>query len=161
VDNDLQVTEYCMGFDSAVAVVTEAVERLHTTAASHHCLMGGEAMGREAGWVNLMGGLARGADMIVIPEVAVELSVIIDHLLKRHQAGKNFSTLAGSEGAEVGDLRTPCRSREPLDAFGHVQLSHRGIGERLGRQLETDTGVETRVTILGPSKKGGTPDAHD
>jgi 6-phosphofructokinase 1 len=161
VDNDLQVTEYCIGFDSAVAVVTEAVDRLHTTAASHHRVMVVEAMGREAGWVTLMGGLAGGADMIVIPEFAVELAVIIDHLHERHRDGKTFSIIAVSEGAEVVGLDAPSMSGEPLDAFGHVQLSRRGIGERLGRQLETDTGYETRVTVLGHTQRGGTPTAYD
>jgi 6-phosphofructokinase 1 len=161
VDNDLQVTEYCIGFDTAVAVVTEAVDRLQTTAASHHRVMVVEAMGREAGWVTLMGGIGGGADMIVIPEFAVELSAIIDHLHKRRQEGKTFSIIAVSEGAEVGGLEAPSMSGEPRDAFGHVQLSHRGIGERLGHQLETDTGFETRITTLGHVQRGGSPTAYD
>jgi 6-phosphofructokinase 1 len=161
VDNDLQGTEYCIGFDTAVAVVTEAVDRLHSTAASHHRVMVVEAMGREAGWVTLMGGLAGGADMIVIPEFAVELEEVIDHLHSRHRQGKTFSIIAVSEGAEVTGLPTPSVSGEPLDAFGHLQLSRRGIGERLGRQLEDETGFETRVTVLGHTQRGGTPTAYD
>ncbi|MGA2873539.1 MAG: ATP-dependent 6-phosphofructokinase [Candidatus Dormibacteria bacterium] len=161
VDNDLQVTEYCIGFDTAVSVVTEAVDRLHSTAASHHRVMVVEAMGREAGWVTLMGGLAGGADMIVIPEFAVNLEEVIDHLHQRRRQGKTFSIIAVSEGAEVAGLPTPSAGGEPVDAFGHVQLSRRGIGERLGRQLEDVTGFETRVTVLGHTQRGGTPTAYD
>ena len=161
VDNDLQVTEYCIGFDTAVAVVTEAVDRLHTTAASHHRVMVVEAMGRDAGWVTLMGGLAGGADMIVIPEFEVELNEVVDHLHARHRQGKTFSIIAVSEGADVVGLPVPSDTEAPLDAFGHVQLSRRGIGERLGRQLEDVTGFETRVTVLGHTQRGGTPTAYD
>jgi 6-phosphofructokinase 1 len=161
VDNDLQGTEYCIGFDSAVAVVTEAVDRLHTTAASHHRVMVVEAMGREAGWVTLMGGLAGGADLIVIPEFAVELEAVIDHLHRRHEQGKTFSIIAVAEGADVAGLPAPSVDGAPLDAFGHPQLSRRGIGERLGRQLEAATGFETRVTVLGHTQRGGTPTAYD
>lgn len=164
VDNDLQVTEYCIGFDTAVGVVTEAVDRLHTTAASHHRVMVVEAMGRDAGWVTVMGGLAGGADMIVIPEFAVDLGEVIDHLHTRHRQGKTFSIIAVSEGAEVAGLPAlPASSvsGEPLDAFGHPLLSRRGIGERLGRQLEAETGFETRVTVLGYTQRGGSPTAYD
>lgn len=161
VDNDLQATEYCIGFDSAVAIVTEAVDRLHTTAASHHRVMVVEAMGREAGWVTLMGGLAGGADMIVIPEFVVELETVVEHLHKRHQQGEAYSIIAVAEGAEVEGLPAPSMRGETLDAFGHVRLSRRGIGERLGRQLETATGFETRVTVLGHTQRGGTPTAYD
>jgi phosphofructokinase-like protein len=162
VDNDLQVTEYCIGFDSAVAIVTEAVDRLHSTAASHHRVMVVEAMGREAGWVTLMGGLAGGADMIIIPEFPVAMDEVVDHLHKRGERGRTYSIIAVSEGAEVGGLAAaPSLSGEPRDAFGHVQLSRRGIGERLGRQLESDTGFETRVTVLGHTQRGGTPTAYD
>ena len=161
VDNDLLVTEYCIGFDTAVAVVTEAVDRLHTTAASHHRVMVVEAMGREAGWVTLMGGLAGGADMIVIPEFAVELEEVVAHLHARRQKGKTFSIIAVSEGADVSGLPTQSDTDAPVDAFGHAQLSRRGIGERLGRQLEDVTGFETRVTVLGHTQRGGTPTAYD
>jgi 6-phosphofructokinase 1 len=161
VDNDLQVTEYCIGFDSAVAIVTEAVDRLHSTAASHHRVMVVEAMGREAGWVTLMGGLAGGADMIVIPEFHVDMEAVVEHLHKRGERGRTYSIIAVSEGAEVGGLAAPSGGDEPRDAFGHVQLSRRGIGERLGRQLESDTGFETRVTVLGHTQRGGTPTAYD
>lgn len=161
VDNDLQGTEYCIGFDTAVAIVTEAVDRLHTTADSHHRVMVVEAMGRDAGWVTLMGGLAGGADIIVIPEFAVDLAAIVEHLNRRREQGKTSSIIAVSEGAEVAGLSAPSTGGEPLDAFGHVQLSRRGVGERLGRQLEADTGFETRVTVLGHTQRGGTPTAYD
>ncbi len=161
VDNDLQGTEYCIGFDSAVAVVTEAVDRLHTTAASHHRVMVVEAMGREAGWVTLMGGLAGGADVIIIPEFAVELGEVAEHLRRRREHGRTYSIIAVAEGAEVAGLPLPSEGDAPTDAFGHIQLSRRGIGERLGRQLEADTGFETRVTVLGHTQRGGTPTAYD
>jgi 6-phosphofructokinase 1 len=161
VDNDLLLTEYCIGFDTAVAIVTEAVDRLHTTAASHHRVMVVEAMGREAGWVTLMGGLAGGADMIIIPEFDVGLEEVVEHLNARRKQGKTFSIIAVSEGAEVTGLPTPSGSEAPLDAFGHAQLSRRGIGERLGRQVEDVTGFETRVTVLGHTQRGGTPTAYD
>ena len=161
VDNDLLVTEYCIGFDTAVAIVTEAVDRLHTTAASHHRVMVVEAMGREAGWVTLMGGLAGGADMIIIPEFSVGLDEVVEHLNARRKQTKTFSIIAISEGADVEGLPTASDSDAPLDAFGHAQLSRRGIGERLGRQVEDVTGFETRVTVLGHTQRGGTPTAYD
>ena len=119
VDNDLQATEYCIGFDSAVAIVTEAVDRLHTTAASHHRVMVVEAMGREAGWVTL----------------------------KRHQQGEAYSIIAVAEGAEVEGLPAPSMSGETLDAFGHVRLSRRGIGERLGRLGLLDDAGDVRQDV--------------
>lgn len=161
VDNDLQQTEYCIGFDSAVAIVTEAVDRLHTTAASHHRVMVVEAMGREAGWVTLMGGLAGGADLIIIPEFAADLGGVVEHLHSRRGRGKSYSIIAISEGARVAGLPEPSIENESLDAFGHLRLSRRGIGERLGGQLEAHTGFETRVTVLGHTQRGGTPTAYD
>jgi len=161
VDNDLMVTEYCIGFDTAVALVTEAMDRLHTTAASHHRVMVVEVMGREAGWVTLMGGIAGGADMVIIPEFTVSVEEVIDHLHARRQQGRTHSILAVAEGAEITGLPTPSDSEAPLDAFGHPQLSRRGIAERLGRQLEDVTGHETRVAVLGHTQRGGTPTAYD
>ena len=161
VDNDLQQTEYCIGFDSAVAIVTEAVDRLHTTAASHHRVMVVEAMGREAGWVTLMGGLAGGADLIIIPEFAADLGGVVEHLHSRRGGGKSYSIIAISEGARVAGLPEPSTENESLDAFGHLRLSRLGIGERLGGQLEAQTGFETRVTVLGHTQRGGTPTAYD
>jgi 6-phosphofructokinase 1 len=108
-----------------------------------------------------MGGLAGGADMIVIPEFVVELETVVEHLHKRHQQGEAYSIIAVAEGAEVEGLPAPSMRGETLDAFGHVRLSRRGIGERLGRQLETATGFETRVTVLGHTQRGGTPTAYD
>ncbi len=161
MDNDLQVTEYCIGFDSAVAVVTEAVDRLHTTAASHHRVMVVEVMGRDTGWVALMGGLAGGADMIVIPEFPVELAAIAGHLEERRAQGKDFSILVIAEGAEVGGLAAFDLSGAPRDAFGHVQLSRRGIGERVAQEIEAQTGFETRTTVLGHTQRGGSPTPYD
>jgi 6-phosphofructokinase 1 len=99
--------------------------------------------------------------MIVIPEFTVEMGAIVDHLNRRRQEGENYSIIAVAEGAEVAGLAALAPSAEPSDAFGHIQLSRRGIGERLGRQLEADTGFETRVTVLGHTQRGGTPSAYD
>ncbi|HUY97864.1 MAG TPA: ATP-dependent 6-phosphofructokinase [Verrucomicrobiae bacterium] len=161
MDNDLQVTEYCIGFDSAVAVVTEAVDRLHTTAASHHRVMVVEVMGRDTGWVALMGGIAGGADMIVIPEFPVAVDTIAEHLDRRRGRGREFSIIVVAEGADVAGLAPVDLSQAPRDSFGHVQLSRRGVGDRLGAQIEALTGFETRITVLGHTQRGGQPTAYD
>lgn len=161
MDNDLSVTEYCIGFDTAVSIVTEAVDRLHTTAMSHHRVMVVEVMGRDTGWVAVMGGLAGGADMIVIPEFAVSLDEVCEHLERRRAAGSDFSIIVVSEGVEMEGLGSKEESSVQRDAFGHVQLSRRGVGERLAALIEERTGFETRTTVLGHTQRGGTPSAYD
>ena len=161
MDNDLQVTEYCIGFDSAVAIVTEALDRLHTTAAAHHRVMVVEVMGRDTGWVAVMGGLAGGADMIIIPEFPVELSQIAHHLRGRRTRGRDFSIVVVAEGATVGGLADFEVAPEARDQFGHALLSRRGIGAQLAEALEGATGFETRVTVLGYTQRGGAPTAYD
>ena len=154
VDNDLLVTEYCIGFDTAVAIVTEAVDRLHTTAASHHRVMVVEAMGREAGWVTLMGGLAGGADMIIIPEFSsgsMRSSSISTPAASRPRPSASSPSPRAQKSS---GLPTASDSDAPLDAFGHAQLSRRGIGERLGRQVEDVTGFETQGHRARPHAKG-------
>ena len=143
MDNDLSVTEYCIGFDSAVSVVTEALDRLHTTATSHHRVMVCEVMGRDTGWVAVMGGLAGGADMIIIPEFGVTVDEVVAHLEVRRSAGSDFSIIVVAEGVEMEGLRSKDEAEGARDAFGHVQLSRRGVGENLARIIEDRTGHET------------------
>ncbi|HZS13832.1 MAG TPA: ATP-dependent 6-phosphofructokinase [Candidatus Dormibacteraeota bacterium] len=161
MDNDLAVTEYCIGFDTAVSIVTEAVDRLHTTAMSHHRVMVCEVMGRDTGWVAVMGGLAGGADMIVIPEFPVSMDEVVEHLHRRRAGGSEFSIIVVSEGVEMEGLGRKEDSSGQRDAFGHVQLSRRGVGERLAALIEERTGFETRATVLGHTQRGGTPSAYD
>ena len=161
MDNDLSVTEYCIGFDTAVSIVTEAVDRLHTTAMSHHRVMVVEVMGRDTGWVALMGGLAGGADMIVIPEFPESIDDVINHLHARRDGGSDFSIIVASEGVEIEGLGRREDADGMRDAFGHVQLSRRGVGERLASLIEQRTGLETRATVLGHTQRGGSPTAYD
>ncbi|MHB8324286.1 MAG: 6-phosphofructokinase [Candidatus Dormibacteria bacterium] len=161
VDNDLQVTEYCVGFDTSVGIVTEALDRLHTTAAAHHRVMVVEVMGRDTGWVALMGGLAGGADMIVIPEFSIELKEIVRHLQTRRARGRDFSIVVVAEGATVGGLPSLDEDASARDAFGHILLSRRGVGPQLAEQIEAATGFESRVTVLGYTQRGGAPTAYD
>ena len=129
MDNDLSITDYCIGFDSAVSVVTEALDRLHTTATSHHRVMVCEVMGRDTGWVAVMGGLAGGADMIIIPEFSVTLDEVVAQLEVRRQGGSDFSIIVVAEGVEMDGLQSKDEAEGARDAFGHVQLSRRGVGE--------------------------------
>jgi 6-phosphofructokinase 1 len=162
MDNDLSVTEYCIGFDTAVSIVTEAVDRLHTTAMSHHRVMVVEVMGRDTGWVALMGGLAGGADMIVIPEFPVSIDEVVEHLHRRRAQGSDFSIIVVSEGVEMEGMGGKEEASDGRrDAFGHVQLSRRGVGERLAELIEQRTGLDTRATVLGHTQRGGTPSAYD
>ena len=161
MDNDLSVTDYCIGFDSAVSIVTEALDRLHTTAASHHRVMVVEVMGRDTGWVAVMGGLAGGADMIIIPEFPMGLDDVVAHLGRRRAQGSDFSIIVVAEGVEMEGMTRAGEEASATDAFGHTQLSKRGVGERLALMIEDRTGHETRTTVLGYTQRGGTPTAYD
>jgi phosphofructokinase-like protein len=161
IDNDLAVTEFCIGFDTAVGVVTEALDRLHTTASAHHRVMVVEAMGRDAGWVALAGGLAGGADMIIIPEFEVSVSEVVAHLYRRRGEGKLFSIIVVAEGAHVPELEREMGGEAEKDAFGHIRLAKRGIGDLLASRVEGETGFETRVTVLGHLQRGGSPSPVD
>jgi ATP-dependent phosphofructokinase / diphosphate-dependent phosphofructokinase len=161
MDNDLSITDYCIGFDSAVSVVTEALDRLHTTASSHHRVMVCEVMGRDTGWVAVMGGLAGGADMIIIPEFGVTVDEVVAHLDVRTRSGSDFSIIVVAEGVEMEGLQTKAEAEGARDQFGHVQLSRRGVGETLARIIEERTGHETRATVLGHVQRGGSPTAYD
>jgi ATP-dependent phosphofructokinase / diphosphate-dependent phosphofructokinase len=161
IDNDLSVTEFCIGFDTAVGVVTEALDRLHTTASAHHRVMVVEVMGRDTGWVALAGGLAGGADLIIIPEFPLDLPDVVEHLYRRRGAGKLFSIIVVAEGAHIAELDSSADGAAAKDAFGHVQLAKRGIGEALASRVEGETGFETRVTVLGHLQRGGSPSPTD
>ena len=158
IDNDLSCTDVTFGFDTTINIVTEAIDRLHTTAESHNRIMVVEVMGRHAGWIALESGLAGGADVILIPEVPVNMDEVCDIIKKRHQRGKNFSIVIVAEGAQF-KKGTMVTQEEKLDAFGHVRLG--GMGQRVGDEIEKRTGYETRVTVLGYIQRGGTPTAFD
>lgn len=161
MDNDVFGTDYCIGFDSAVTTATDALDKLHTTASSHHRVMVLEVMGRDAGWVAVFSGIAGGADYILIPEVEVPISRVCDHLIQRRAKGKDSSIIVISEGANCPDLTDEATGTSEVDAFGHVRLDRRGIGERVGREIEKRTKMETRVTVLGHVQRGGSPTVFD
>jgi len=158
IDNDLAGTDYTFGFDTAITVVTEALDRLHTTAEAHHRVMVVEVMGRHAGWIAVEGGLAGGADIILIPEFPFDVPEICSQILKRRERGKLFSIVVVAEGALPKDASLITQTEEK-DAFGHVRLG--GIGNVLAKEIEKCTGIETRVTVLGHTQRGGTPTAFD
>ena len=161
IDNDLSETEFCIGFDTAVGIVVEALDRLHTTASAHHRVMVVEVMGRDTGWVAMEGGLAGAADMILIPEFPVGLAEVVQHLYRRRGEGRDYSIIVVAEGVTMPELETGAEEEARKDAFGHVQLSKRGIGDGLSRLIEAETGFETRVTVLGHLQRGGSPSAID
>lgn len=162
IDNDVPATDYTFGFNSAVQIATFAIDRLHTTAASHNRIMILEVMGRNTGWIALFSGIAGGADAIVIPELELTVEEIAAGIRKRHEAGKDFSIVVVAEGAELafdsGEKRT-IRVSEETDEYGYPRLG--GIGAALAKELEAATGYETRVTVLGHVQRGGTPTAND
>ena len=158
IDNDLAGTDFTFGFQTAVQIATDAIDRLHTTAESHNRVIIVEVMGRHAGWIAVYSGMAGGADVILIPERPFDVDQVCDHIRRRHQKGSTFSIVVVAEGAlpvegtmEVMDGDT--------DEFGHARLG--GIGDRIGREIERRTGYETRTTVLGHVQRGGTPTAFD
>jgi 6-phosphofructokinase 1 len=157
IDNDLSATDYTFGFDTAVWVATEAIDRLHTTAESHNRVMVVEVMGRHTGWIAVVSGIAGGADMILIPEQPVSIEDACKELRRRHERGKDFSIVVVSEGYELEGMS----EAQDVDQFGHVSLSERGVGAALARQIEARTGYETRVTVLGHVQRGGSPTPRD
>jgi 6-phosphofructokinase 1 len=157
IDNDLSGTDYTFGFDTAVAICTEAIDRLHTTAESHNRVMVVEVMGRHTGWIAVHSGIAGGADVILIPERPVDLDEVQRELHRRHSRGKNFSIVVVSEGCELPGAE----DKGDVDQFGHKLLAKRGVGDRLGEEIESRTGYETRVTVLGHVQRGGSPTAYD
>jgi 6-phosphofructokinase 1 len=157
IDNDLSGTDYTFGFDTAVSICTEAIDRLHTTAESHNRVMVVEVMGRHTGWIAVHSGIAGGADVILIPERPVDFDEVCNEIASRHGKGKNFSIVVVSEGCELPGAE----DKGEVDQFGHRLLAKRGVGERLGEEIESRTGYETRVTVLGHIQRGGSPTARD
>ena len=158
IDNDLYGTDFTFGYDTAVSIAAEAIDRIHTTASSHHRVMIVEVMGRYAGWLTLGAGLASGADIILIPEIEYDLDMICQKVLERSKKGRRFSIIAVAEGAkpEDGELTV---SRVIEDSPDQLRLG--GISIKLGNQIEDKTGLETRATVLGHLQRGGTPTAFD
>jgi ATP-dependent phosphofructokinase / diphosphate-dependent phosphofructokinase len=158
IDNDLGGTDMTFGFDTAVQIATEAIDRLHTTAESHNRVMIVEVMGRHAGWIALHSGLAGGADVILIPERPFDVDEVCRLIRRRHARGRFFSIVVVAEGAtpKEGTMETVAKGK---DEFGHERLG--GIGQRLEREIEERTGFEARATVLGHIQRGGTPTAFD
>jgi phosphofructokinase-like protein len=162
IDNDLSGTDYTFGFDTAVSVCTEAIDRLHTTAESHNRVMVVEVMGRHTGWIAVMSGIAGGADVILIPEHPITVEDACAEITHRHARGKDFSIVVVSEGYELAYAsgeRRQVTQEAATDAFGHVRFG--GVGEALAREIEERTGYETRVTVLGHVQRGGSPTPRD
>jgi len=157
IDNDLSGTDFTFGFDTAVNIAMEAIDRLHSTAESHRRIMVVEVMGRHAGWIALHSGIAGGADLILIPEVPIRMKEVEGVIRKRNERGKNFSIIVVAEGAKFDGNEVTLEKK--LDDFGHVRLG--GIGELLARKIEEITGFETRVTVLGHIQRGGSATAFD
>jgi 6-phosphofructokinase 1 len=163
IDNDLSATDYTFGFDTAVWVATEAIDRLHTTAESHNRVMVVEVMGRHTGWIAVMSGIAGGADVILIPEQPITVEQACEEIRRRHRRGKDFSIIVVSEGYELtyesGERHAVAQEARASDQFGHVRLG--GVGDALAHEIEERTGFETRVTVLGHVQRGGSPTPRD
>jgi 6-phosphofructokinase 1 len=158
IDNDLSATDVTFGYDSAVTVATEAIDRLHTTGSSHHRVMVIEVMGRYAGWIALGSGLAGGADVILIPEIPFQWDKICQHVIKRGIHGRKFSIVSVAEGAKPVEGGLVVREQ---DAKRTDPIRLGGIGEVVGAKITEMTGLETRVTVLGHLQRGGSPTAYD
>src|SRR3954447_25771495 len=163
IDNDLSGTDYTFGFDTAVFIATEAIDRLHTTAESHNRVMVVEVMGRHTGWIAVQSGIAGGADVILIPEQPLSVERCCEEIRRRHARGKTFSIVVVSEGYALtydsGETRTVAGEASARDQFGHVRFG--GVGAELAAEIEERTGYETRVTVLGHVQRGGTPTPRD
>jgi phosphofructokinase-like protein len=158
IDNDLGGTDMTFGFDTAVQIATDAIDRLHTTAESHNRVMIVEVMGRHAGWIALHSGLAGGADVILIPERPFDIAEVVRLIRRRHSRGRYFSIVVAAEGATPQEGTLEIVGGEK-DEFGHERLG--GIGQLLEREIGDRTGFETRATVLGHIQRGGTPTAFD
>src|SRR5437868_4994831 len=160
IDNDLSGTDYCFGFDTAVNVVTEAIDRVHTTAEAHNRVMVVEVMGRDSGWIAIHSGLAGGADVILIPELPFDIEQVSEKLRLRHARGRYFSIVVVAEGAKFSADVNPQHGAPIVqdmgkDEFVHARLG--GIGNILAREIEHRTGFETRTVVLGHIQRGGSP----
>jgi 6-phosphofructokinase 1 len=158
IDNDLAGTDYTFGFNTAVSIATEALDRLHTTAETHHRVIILEVMGRYTGWIALEAGIAGGADIVLIPEKPFDIDEVCALIRRRQERGRNFSIIVVAEGAKPRGGVEVVYS-ESLDEFGHIRLG--GIGYYLGKEVEKCLNVETRVVVLGHVQRGGSPTAFD
>lgn len=161
IDNDVNATDFTFGFDTAVNIVMEALDRLHTTAESHNRVLVCEVMGKHAGWIALYGGIAGGADFIAVPEKTINMGELLSSIKKRHARGSTFSILVIAEGARLengnaGDNPPPAE----LDDYGREKIDS-GIGDIVAKLIEKDTGYETRSMTLGHIQRGGSPTAFD
>jgi phosphofructokinase-like protein len=159
MDNDVRGTDVTIGFDTAVNTVMEALDRLHTTADAHHRIMVVEVMGRDAGWVATVAGLAGGADVVLVPEVPFDLDEVCATLQKRRATGRQFSIVVAAEGVKLKDAKGQVVQNTEVDAFGHARLG--GIGTLLAGEIERRMELETRATSLGHVQRGGAPTAFD
>jgi 6-phosphofructokinase 1 len=159
IDNDLGGTDVTFGFDTALQIATDAIDRLHTTAESHNRILVVEVMGRTAGWIALHAGVAGGADVILIPEIPFDIDEVCRLIRRRHERGRYFSIVVAAEGAAPKQGTMEVARENAFDEFGHPRLG--GIGYALEREIEERTGFETRATVLGHVQRGGTPTAFD
>jgi len=160
IDNDINYNDYSIGFDSAVEIATDAIDKLHTTASSHHRIMILEVMGREAGWIALYAGVAGGADLILIPEVPFDYDYVVNVIEERRERGKDYSIIVVAEGArpEIKESQVEV-IKKGLNNIAPSQFG--GIGNMIAKEIERRTGYETRVTVLGHLQRGGRPTAFD
>jgi 6-phosphofructokinase 1 len=158
IDNDLAGTDFTFGFDTAVDVATEAIDRVHTTAEAHNRVIVVEVIGRDSGWIATYSGIAGGADVILIPEVPFDIDQVAETIRQRHARGRYFSIVVAAEGAKFagGNETLPAAG---LDEFGHARLG--GIGSVLAQEIEKRTGFESRSVVLGHIQRGGSPSAFD
>jgi 6-phosphofructokinase 1 len=161
LDNDMPGTDYCIGFDTAISIVAESLDRLHTTAASHHRVIVVETMGRSTGWVAALGGLAGGADMIIIPEFPVTMNDIVEHINRRRSAGLVYSIVVVAEGINLATLGGVEAEELSTEGVGGVRHATRGVGHFVAAKIEEQGGFEVRTTVLGHLQRGGSPTAHD
>jgi 6-phosphofructokinase 1 len=160
IDNDLAATDFTFGFQTAVQIATDAIDRLHTTAESHNRVIVVEVMGRHAGWIAAHAGMAGGADVILVPEKPFDLDEVCGHITHRHEStGKTFSIVVVAEGATPADGGEAATAADSVDSFGHARLG--GIAHQLEGQIEEKTGYECRATVLGHIQRGGSPIAFD
>jgi 6-phosphofructokinase 1 len=157
IDNDLNGTDYTFGFDTAVHVATEAVDRCHSTAESHNRVIVVETMGRHAGWIALFSGIAGGADYVLIPEQPVDFDDVAAAVERRAARGKKFSVIVASEGCELPGVA----DEGEVDEFGHARVENREVGGTVASEVEARTGMQSRATVLGYIQRGGTPTARD
>lgn len=158
IDNDLAFTDYTFGFNTAVSIATEALDRIHTTAEAHHRVMIVEVMGRYTGWIALEAGIAGGADAILIPEHPFDIEEVCRYIQQRQERGKHFSIIVAAEGAKPKGGKEIVY-RDKVDEFGNIRLG--GVGYYLGKEIEDRTDIETRVVVLGHLQRGGSPTAFD